>query len=269
VQFAKKLLTSTELRAKVEVKEDGTLVTGLDRKVEALFRRSIGRSVFKGDQIVSEAAQGEFDPGNGSCWVIDPLDGAHNYVNDRLPYAVSIGYVLNNEPVFGVVVKPGLRGFSIVSALKGCGVEVDGLPFSPGTPITPVAGLDFKNTEEDKLTRVVGALHERYKEVRVLGSIVTGLTEVGLGSLSFYAHFAPRTWDVAAALAILREAGKVTNVDDFDLAKLAANGHRLRFTIAAQDEDVLGEAASLIWETIKDLGEVKVLANLPFPQRRT
>lgn len=264
VQFAKKLLTSKQLRIKAEVKGDEILVTGLGTKIDELFRTIIGRSVFKDDQIISEATQGEFDPDNGSCWLVNPLDGAHNYAHDRLPYAVSIGYVLNNEPVFGVIVKPGLHGFSVISALKGYGIDVDGKPFSPRIPAKPMVGMDFKSGEEDKLTRAVGALLGKYNEVRVMGSIVTGLAEVALGSLSFYAHSSPRTWDVAAALAILKEAGKVTDVDEFDLAKLAADGHRLPFTIAAQDEDVLGEAAGLIWETVKDSAEPKVLAELPW-----
>jgi myo-inositol-1(or 4)-monophosphatase len=260
LQFAKKLLTSRELKDKIEVKEDGALVAGLGKRIDELFRTIIGRSVFKGDQIISEESQGEFDPDNGSCWVLDPLDGAANYLLDRLPYAASIGYVLNNDPVLGVVVVPRLKGFSIISALKGQGVEVDGLPFSSTAPRIPMAGLDFKIGEEDKLTRLLGVLHEKYGEVRIPGSVVSGFLDVALGSLSFYVHACPRTWEMAAVLAILKEAGKVTDVESFNLAELAKNDHRLGATLAAQDEQTKQEATDLIMEAAKSWTEEKIIA---------
>lgn len=48
--------------------------------------------------------------------------------NARAPYAVSIGFVLDGEPIFGVVVRSDLAGFSVVSAFRDCGVELDGRP---------------------------------------------------------------------------------------------------------------------------------------------
>ncbi len=259
-RVAKKII-GRDLRGPDVVEPDAAAqIEKLERRIDALFRKELGSTIFHEDQVLSRVTAEQFDPADPSCWVLNPLDGAANYLSDRLPYAASIGYVLNNDPVLGVVVVPRLNGFSIISALKGQGVQVDGMPFTPTTPRIPMAGLDLKIDEEDKLSRVLGVLHEKYGEVRIPGSVVSGFLDVALGSLSFYIHACPRTWEMAAVLAILQEAGKVTDVESFNLAELAKNDHRLGATLAAQDEQTKQEVTALIMEAAKSWTDQKVIA---------
>ena len=58
-----------------------------------------------------------------------------------------------------------------------------------------------------------------------MGSVVSDMLEVAMASLNCFVCIPPKTWDVAAALAILREAGMVSNLPKLNLAELAKNRH--------------------------------------------
>lgn len=89
----------------VEAKPDLTLVSDADRAAEELVRAQLGRTRPR-DAVVGE----EFAPtGHGPRrWIVDPIDGTHNYVRGVPVWATLIGLVDGDEPVMGLVAAPAL-----------------------------------------------------------------------------------------------------------------------------------------------------------------
>ena len=247
------LSNSTEAR-KVRIKADRTPVTKTDKEIDRILREWI-IDKFPEDAICSEEGTKELDR-NG--WFIDSLDGTANFANERLDYAVSIGYWIKDRPAFGIIVTPGLNGFSIISALKGHDIRINGKKLQLSAPQKLMGGIDFRRTEPDlfldlfpKLLEYTGEnkVNDENKtngEIRVIGSIARGLTEVALGKLSFYIHSGPRIWDVAAGLALLKVSRGVTNLEKIDLISLASKDYRLPMMVAAQTRTILSEVLGII-----------------------
>ncbi|WP_370670754.1 inositol monophosphatase family protein, partial [Kribbia dieselivorans] len=89
----------------VETKPDLTLVSDADKAVEELIRGQLKRTRPR-DAIVGE----EFDPTGASNrqWIIDPIDGTHNFVRGVPVWATLISLVVDGDPVVGLVSAPAL-----------------------------------------------------------------------------------------------------------------------------------------------------------------
>ena len=100
----------------VELKDDDTPVTAVDREAERMVRRYLDAER-RTDAVYGE----EYGPKGGSArqWIIDPVDGTKNYIRDISVWATLIALVDERKPVVGVVSAPalGMRWF----AAKGDG----------------------------------------------------------------------------------------------------------------------------------------------------
>ena len=83
----------------VESKDDRSLVTDVDREAEALIRMRIA-AAFPSHGILGEEGGGSCSEA-GTVWVIDPLDGTHNYLRGIPLFGVSIGVVRDGAFIAG------------------------------------------------------------------------------------------------------------------------------------------------------------------------
>ncbi len=89
----------------VEAKPDLTLVSDADRTAEEVVRGQLKRTRPR------DAVVGEEMPPTGSSprqWVIDPIDGTHNFVRGVPVWATLISLVDDGVPVLGLVAAPAL-----------------------------------------------------------------------------------------------------------------------------------------------------------------
>jgi histidinol-phosphatase len=89
----------------VEAKPDLTLVSDADRAAEELIRSQLGRARPR-DGVLGE----ELAPSGGGRrqWIVDPIDGTHNYVRGVPVWATLIALVDDGEAVMGLVAAPAL-----------------------------------------------------------------------------------------------------------------------------------------------------------------
>lgn len=94
----------------VERKPDGTFVTTADIEIEESLQQMIHRR-YAEHVIFSEETNNEPDrisPGNKTSWIIDPIDGTHNYLRNIPVWATLIAYQHNSSIDIGVVSAPAL-----------------------------------------------------------------------------------------------------------------------------------------------------------------
>ncbi|HQV09658.1 MAG TPA: inositol monophosphatase, partial [Thauera sp.] len=140
-------------------------------------------------------------------WCIDPIDGTTNFANGIPLFAVSIAYLIDHEPVIGVVYNP-ITDESFYAA-RGAGAFLNGteLPLRAGATSLrdAVAGVDFKRISHhlgDEL-----AVRPPYYSQRNFGSSALEWCFVAAGRLDVYLHGGQMLWDYAAGRLILAEAG--------------------------------------------------------------
>ncbi len=67
------------------------LVTEVDQEVEKFFSNKIRRH-YKDHLLLSEEGYGDnLKNTQGTVWIIDPIDGTMNFINQKRNFAISIG----------------------------------------------------------------------------------------------------------------------------------------------------------------------------------
>lgn len=191
-------------------KADGSLFTEADLESQRRFIEALPQFL-PGDVLGEEmtaAEQGElWNEGARGLWCIDPIDGTTNFANGIPLFAVSIAYLVDHEPVIGVVYNP-ITDESFYAA-RGAGAFLNGteLPLRAGATSLrdAVAGVDFKRISHhlgDEL-----AVRPPYFSQRNFGSSALEWCFVAAGRLDVYLHGGQMLWDYAAGKLILDEAG--------------------------------------------------------------
>ncbi|MCY3657154.1 MAG: histidinol-phosphatase [Chloroflexi bacterium] len=91
----------------VERKDDGTFVTPADREIEVLLRERIAET-YPEHAVLGEEQGGEAAPDAGARWIIDPIDGTHNFMRGVPIWATLIAVERDGRIDVGVVSAPAL-----------------------------------------------------------------------------------------------------------------------------------------------------------------
>ena len=180
-------------------------VTKADLEADAAIRSRLHER-FPDDGIVTEEAADV--PSRGTrCWIVDPMDGTHEFVARVPEFAVSIALVEDGQPIVAVVSNPEV-GIS-VHAARGTGswrgserVAVsDCRELANATAIT--SRSEFKRGDCDDF-------RDWFTDVRPMGSIAWKLSAVACAVGDLNVSVRPKhSWDVCAGDLLVREAGGV------------------------------------------------------------
>ena len=103
---------SLELREKgliKEIKEDNTPVTNGDLEVNKILINKI--SILTPEiPIISEENSKNKDLKNlNNFWLIDPIDGTFDYINQREEFTINAALIINRKPIIGVINAPAKK----------------------------------------------------------------------------------------------------------------------------------------------------------------
>lgn len=159
--------------------------------------------------ILSEEAEPEAHTDGRPRWIIDPLDGTRDFLQQTDDFSVMIGLIDRGVPVLGVVFMP--RTNTLYYGMKDGGaflVDASGTrPLSPSTrTIDEARFICSKNHFDTLMQDVIDTLHITEKIPR--GSVGVKAGVIAEGGGEFY--FSPGKfgeWDVCAPHAIAVAAG--------------------------------------------------------------
>jgi histidinol-phosphatase len=194
-------------RAAVRTKADGTFVTEADEAVERALRAEIA-AAYPDDAILGE--EEGFSPARAGSrrWILDPIDGTHNYVWGIPVWGALIALEADGEIVAGVVSAPALG--ERYDAARGAGARRN----RERIRVSEVASLGearvghssinsfARHGYGDGFASLIDAAHTS----RGLGDF-WGHMLVASGSLDVMVEPVVNVWDVAALLVIVEEAG--------------------------------------------------------------
>jgi myo-inositol-1(or 4)-monophosphatase len=194
-------------------------VTEYDQRSEAFIVAAL-RKAFPSHRIVGEeggsyaTGNAELGMGNESpiCeWQIDPLDGTVNFAHGYPAFSVSMGLLVNGAPTLGVVYDPTRD--ELFAGATGCGATLNGKPIRVSqTPALSLSLLttgfpyDSRTSAENNFDAFY-AFQRKAQQVRRLGSAALDLCYVACGRFDGYWEMKIKPYDIAAGIAILREAG--------------------------------------------------------------
>lgn len=191
------------------LKGAGDPVTEADLAVDAVLKKILPRP---GEGWLSEETADDGDRlGESRLWIVDPLDGTREFVAGIPEWAVSIGYVVDGEPVAGGVVAP-TRGLRITGEI-GSGLDVIGA--TPSAPTPGLAGALVLASRSEAKRGEWASVFGTPVSVRTMGSAALKLGLVASGQADATWTLVPKNeWDVAGGAALVRAAGGVTLLPD-------------------------------------------------------
>jgi myo-inositol-1(or 4)-monophosphatase len=199
-------------RSDAKFKSFHEILTKSDLVSEEIIIEKIKQN-FPDHRILSEEA-GKIAGKSEYLWVIDPLDGTHNFSMHNPLWAVSIALFHKNQPVLGVVFAPALSELFLAEA--GQGAWLNGKRIK----VSAYNGEKTINTfcHGSKVRDMKKALkYYRYRKLhdldcRQLGSASLELAYTACGRVESIVIPGANSWDVAAGALLVQEAkGRVTD----------------------------------------------------------
>lgn len=195
----------------------GDLVTEVDQASEKILLQVLRRHL--PDHTILAEESGQLD-GNSDryFWAIDPLDGTTNYTHGYPASSVSIGLLIDGQPMIGVIYDPYTR--KLYRAAKGLGATCDRQPIHVSATTTLadsllVTGFAYdRHTTTDNNYAEFCYLTHLTQGVRRGGSAALDLAHVATGRLDGYWERGLQLWDMAAGIVLVQEAGG--NVTAYD-----------------------------------------------------
>lgn len=184
-----------------------------DVAVEALIRSRLAAQFPRDGFLGEEGGRSEGIGGDGGLWVVDPVDGTACFVAGIPVWCVSVAYVVGTEVTLGVVYDPNAD--ELFAALGGSGATLNGKPIRPSDADSFADGMvgigySTRTTPTPVIAFLDGLLNDGGMFIRN-GSGALMITYVAAGRLLGYYEAHLNSWDGAAAIAIVREAGGWTN----------------------------------------------------------
>jgi len=188
----------------IDFKSEKDVVTEADHQSEEAILEIIA-AAFPDDAFLAEES-GESGSVADRIWVIDPLDGTVNYANGIPFFAVSIGLVIEGEPVLGVVLDPARD--ELFTAIAGGGAFLDGRQIHCSSKERIVDTVVHLGLPRSGFARQNTDFRRKVRIVRAMGSATLGMTYLANGRFDAYVQFQGlSTWDICAAGVIAIEGG--------------------------------------------------------------
>lgn len=200
----------------VSTKDDArkSELTEADLASNAVLLETIG-AAFPGDAILSEETVDDGARlGNRRCWILDPLDGTREFTMGLPEFCVSVGFVVDGEPVVGALFNPATQ--ELIAGAVGHGLQWDGRPAAVSAHAS-VPGAKFlvsrSEVEKGWFDHLKGQV-----DYTPMGSVAWkfGLVAVGRAEASFTP--VPRNeWDLCGGAAcIVAGGGRATDATGVD-----------------------------------------------------
>ena len=183
-------------------KSDGSLVTKYDLLVDEKLTNDL-KSICN-IPVLSEEHKEEL---TDTYFVIDPIDGTHNFINGLEYYGIMVAYVENNVTVFSVVHIPMLN--KTFTAYKGKGAYLNGKQIHVRKNEKRFFGATNVDTEisMQNIQKLLKS-SKYYFEFRLFFCVCVPIPYIASGNLDFNIYAVScGLWDILTTALILEEAG--------------------------------------------------------------
>jgi len=210
---------SLELRKKgliKEIKPDNTPVTNGDIEVNNILTRKI-KDITPSVTIISEeTSANKLKENLKTFWLIDPIDGTSEYINNKDEFTLNAALIIDNKPEIGVINAPAKNRLFYAYG-PGLSFELKNkkeiqLNCKKLTNQGEVKAVSYSNNLKPEILE----LHKKFK-VTEYKKMKSSLKFCVIAASEYDLYVAePRAseWDIAAGHAILKNAGG--EIYDFD-----------------------------------------------------
>lgn len=199
-------------------KGPGQIVTEADVAIDRFLHAELLRDPATDGWLSEETEDDRLRLERRRVWVVDPIDGTRSFAEGTPEFTISVGLLVNDQPVLGFVLNPAK--VELFEARRGEGAFLNGRPIRV-TGARALEGARIVASKFESRRRNFAALLPR-AELSNIGSLAYKLALVAAGRFDGYLSWRrTHDWDIAAAVLLLAEAGGV--ITDADGAPIRLN----------------------------------------------
>jgi myo-inositol-1(or 4)-monophosphatase len=209
----------------VSRKGPADFVSAADRKAEGILREALEKARPGYGFVLEEAgAVAGTDPAHR--WHIDPLDGTTNFLHGLPQFCISVGLEREGQMVAGVIYDPIKDEMFIAERGKGAFLNNRRLRVAARREMADavvICGLPhLGRPQHPRFLKELSSVMAVSAGLRRLGAAALDMAYVAAGRADAYWERDLWSWDMAAGIVILREAGAIVSDCDGGSDPLAA-----------------------------------------------
>ena len=199
-----------------KIKSDNTPVSNGDLEVNKIISEKISEVTPTIPIVSEETSENRSNKELKDFWLIDPIDGTYDYINNLEEFTINAGLIINRKPVAGLIFAPA-KNRLFYSFGDNFAFEL-----MNGNPTKLNLKKNFDNNEikfvsySNKLKPEIEKIHKKLnvkKFFRMKSSLKFCLIAAGEYD-GYVAEPRAYEWDIAAGHAIMKHAGSI--VTDFE-----------------------------------------------------
>ena len=208
-------LNLRKLGLKKEIKFDNTPVTNGDIQVNKILTKKISEITPNISIVSEESISHKNEKTLKDFWLIDPIDGTRDYINNKDEFTLNASLILNNKPAIGIITAPAKKRVFYSYGMSNSYELIDEKEIA----------LINKKKENNKIKAVnysdllkpsIAQIHKSYG-ITSCQKMKSSLKFCVVAASEFDLYAAePRAceWDIAAGHAIVEHAGgKITDFE--------------------------------------------------------
>ena len=199
-----------------KIKSDNTPVSNGDLKVDKIISKKLQELTPKIPIISEETTDNKSSNDLRDFWLVDPIDGTYDYINNLDEFTINAGLIIDRKPVAGIIYAPSKKRMfysygegKAYELVKGKKIKLNG---DRNFDKTKIKFVSYSNKIKPEIQKIYDKL--KVKEYTRMKSSLK-FCVIATGEYDGYVA-EPRAceWDIAAGHAILKHSGG--SITDFE-----------------------------------------------------
>ena len=199
-----------------EIKSDGTPVSNGDLEVNKIITKKILELTPDIPIVSEETSHNKSNKNLTNFWLVDPIDGTYDYINNLDEFTINAGLILNRKPVAGLIYAPAKKrmfySYGKDNAYELTNGNLINLKCDLEAQKSSIKFVSYSNKIKPEIEKIYEDIGVK-DFVRMKSSLK--FCVVASGEFDGYvAEARACEWDIAAGHAILQDAGGI--ITDFN-----------------------------------------------------
>jgi len=199
-----------------DIKLDGTPVSNGDLEVNKIITKKILELTPDLPIVSEETSHNKLNKNLTNFWLVDPIDGTYDYINNLDEFTINAGLILNKKPVAGLIYAPAKKrmfySYGKDMAYELSDEKLINLKCDNKTKESAIKFVSYSNKLKPEIEKI-------YKDIGVKDFVrmKSSLKFCVVASGEFDGYVAEARaceWDIAAGHAIVQNAGGI--ITDFN-----------------------------------------------------
>ena len=234
-------ITLREKGLKKEIKSDNTPVSNGDLEVNKFITKNISEITPDIPIISEETSDNKDNTQLKNFWLVDPIDGTNDYINNRDEFTLNAALILNSQPEAGIIYAPAKKrlfySYGMGNAYEDSNNITLKLNCEKKSKANQVIALSNTNKPSEEIIKI----HKKYSVTEFVNMRSSlKFCVIASGEFDLYAANArAKEWDIAAGHAIIKHANGIVTDQNNEIFKYGKDKYKNTSLLVLRSKNLL------------------------------